>query len=77
MGYLLKIILAHCFNSIYTRKFPKFLLSSADFFSKLFFSRDSFKNIIRVSISLDPDQDQRSVGPDLGSNCLQRLSADH
>ena len=25
--------------------------------------------------SLDPDQDN-SVGPDLGSNCLQRLSAD-
>ena len=27
-------------------------------------------NIIRVSNSLDPDQDQHSVGPDLGSNCL-------
>ena len=26
--------------------------------------------------SLDPDQDQPSVGPDLGPNCLQRLSAD-
>ena len=25
---------------------------------------------------LYPDQDQRSVGPDLGPNCLQRLSAD-
>ena len=25
---------------------------------------------------LDPDQDQHSIGPDLGSNCLQRLSAD-
>ena len=25
---------------------------------------------------LDPDQDRRSVGPDLGSNGLQRLSAD-
>ena len=29
-----------------------------------------------VSNSLDPDQDQHSVGPDLGPNCLQRLSAD-
>ena len=29
-----------------------------------------------VSISLDPDQDRLSVGPDLGPNCLQRLSAD-
>ena len=25
---------------------------------------------------LDPDQARRSVGPDLGPNCLQRLSAD-
>ena len=26
--------------------------------------------------SLDPDQDRHSVDPDLGTNCLQRLSAD-
>ena len=32
--------------------------------------------IIRVSNGLDPDQDRRYVGPDLGPNCLQRLSAD-
>ena len=31
---------------------------------------------MRVSNSLDPDQDQQNVGPDLGPNCLQRLSAD-
>ena len=24
---------------------------------------------------MDPDQDHPSVGPDLGPNCLQRLSA--
>ena len=30
---------------------------------------------MKVSNSLDPDQGQRSVGPDLGPNCLQRLSA--
>ena len=29
-----------------------------------------------MSNSLDPDQDRRSVGPDLGPNNLQRLSAD-
>ena len=31
-----------------------------------------------MSNGLDPDQDQdgHSVGPDLGPNCLQRLSAD-
>ena len=52
------------------------LLPSADFFSKLTFSKNSFRNMIRVSISLDPDQDRHFVGPDLGPNCLQRLSAD-
>ena len=29
-----------------------------------------------MSNGLDPDQDVHSVRPDLGSNCLQRLSAD-
>ena len=29
-----------------------------------------------MSNSLDPDQDQHFVVPDLGTNCLQRLSAD-
>ena len=27
------------------------------------------------TICLDPDQDQHFVGPDLGPNCLQRLTA--
>ena len=48
------------------------LLSYADFFIITF----SFKNTIRVANGLDPDQDQQSVGPDLGPNCLQMLSAD-
>ena len=29
-----------------------------------------------MSYKLDPYQDRRSVGPDLGPNCLQMLSAD-
>ena len=33
-------------------------------------------NTIRVSNSLDPDQAQHFVGPDLVPNCLQKLSAD-
>ena len=33
-------------------------------------------NTIRVSNSFDPDQAIGSVGPDLGPNCLQMLSAD-
>ena len=36
-----------------------------------------FYNTIRVSNSLDPDQARHFVGPDLGPNCLQRLSADN
>ena len=35
-----------------------------------------FKTFGGVSNSLDPDQARPSVGPDLDSNCLQRLSAD-
>ena len=51
------------------------LLSSADF-SKLLFSINFFRNTFRVSNILDSDEDQGSVGPHLGPNCLQRLSAD-
>ena len=36
----------------------------------------NFFNTIRVSNNLDPDQARHVVGPDLGQNCLQRLSAD-
>ena len=35
-----------------------------------------FFKTIRMSNSLDPDQARHFVGPDLGPNCLQRLSAD-
>ena len=45
-------------------------------FSKSTFSKNSLKNNIRVSNSLDPDQAGHFVGPDLGSNCLHRLSTD-
>ena len=45
-------------------------------FSKLNVSKNSCRNTIRVSNSLDPDQDRHFVGPDLGPNCLCRLSTD-
>ena len=53
------------------------VLLSADFFPKsvcflFFFSQMIFRNISRVSISLDPDHARRFVEPDLGPNCLQR-----
>ena len=51
-------------------------LSSADFFSKSTFSKNSFRNTIRVSNSLDQDQVRHFVGPDLGPNCLQKVSAE-
>ena len=46
-------------------------------FSKLTFSKNSFGNTNTVLTSLDPDQAQHFVRPDLGPDCLQRLSADN
>ena len=40
------------------------------------FSKLTFRNTIRVLNGLDPVQDRHSVGPDLGPNCLQGLSAE-
>ena len=45
-------------------------------FLEIIFFKNSFRKIIRVSNNLDPDQARHFVGPDLGPNCLQRLSAD-
>ena len=39
------------------------------------FKKKIFRNAIRVSNSMDLDQTRHFVGPDLGPNCLQRLSA--
>ena len=47
-------------------------MSSAELVFKLTFSKkNSFRNRIRVSNGLDPDQDRRYVGPDLGPNCFK------
>ena len=54
-----------------------YLLVNFSCFSSFFFPKNSFgNNVIRVSNGLDPDLEQRSVGPDLGPSCLQRLSVD-
>ena len=45
-------------------------------FSKSTFSKKTFSNIIIVSNCLDSDQTRRHVGPELGRNCLKRISAD-
>ena len=44
-------------------------------FFKIIFLKNSFRNIIRVLNSLDPDQARHFVGPDLDPDCLQMLSA--
>ena len=43
-------------------------------FIKINFIKNAYRNTNRVSNSLDPDQAQYFVGPDLGSKCLQWLS---
>ena len=48
---------------------------SADFFQNQLF-RKILSGVPSVSNSLDPDQVRHYVGPDLGPNCLRRLSAD-
>ena len=47
-----------------------------DFFFKSTFSKISFRKTNRGSNNLYPDQVGHFVGPDLGPNCLQMLSAD-
>ena len=46
------------------------------FFFKITFLKNSVMNTIRVSNGFDPVQARHLVGPDLGSNRLQKLSAD-
>ena len=46
------------------------------FFHAFLSAENCFRNTIRVSNSLDPDLTRYFVGPDLGPNCLQRLSVD-
>ena len=60
------------FNTLHAGYFFKHLLSAE--FSKLTVSKKIFRKIFSVNC-LDPDQDRYSVGPDLGPNCLQRLSS--
>ena len=55
--------------------FSYVLSSAVCFSSKSSFLKKSFRNINRVSNSLDPDQARKSE-PDLCPNSLQRLSAD-
>ena len=46
------------------------------FIFKSLYQKKNFRNTIKVSNSLDPDEARHLFGPDLIPNCLQRLSAD-
>ena len=60
--YLEKILILLFLNS---HVFCRLLI-----FSKQTFSKNSLRNTISVSNSLDPDQARRFVVPELGTNCL-------
>ena len=64
------------FNSLPLGIFSLFFCR-LQFFLKINFFENSFRNMTRVSNILDPDQAKLSVGPYLGPNCLQNLSADN
>ena len=57
--------------------FACFFVVCVFFFSNEPFQQIFQKNIVSVSYSLDPDQARCFVRPDLGPNCLERLSANH
>ena len=68
-------ITCHNSRNFACRLMLHFLLLSTDSSEYIFFfSKNSFRNTIRVSYGLDTDQDQCSVSPDLGRNSLKRLS---
>ena len=59
-----------CNNSLHARRFKYFCCHP-----KLTYSKH-LSGTLSVSNGLYPDKDRRSVGTDLGRNCLQRLSVD-
>ena len=56
------------FKMLHAGYFSFFCCRLLTFFSKLAFPNNSFRNTIKDLESLNPDQDRRSVGPDLGPN---------
>ena len=62
-------------NSLHNGSFCMIFVACC-FFSKLTFSKNSFRNTIRVSNSMDQYQAQHFVGLNLGQHHLQKLSAE-
>ena len=69
------VILVLQFNSLNAGEFGT-LFCRLLIFSKVTFSKNSFRNTSRVSNSLNPDQARLNVRPDLGPNFLQGFLAD-
>ena len=67
---------AHIYSLVFAYWVFACFLSSADFFFKINFLKNYFRNPPECQTVLDPDQARQNVGPDLGPNCLQRLLAD-
>ena len=64
----------HAFNmTIRKGTWNILLLSSANFFFQIYFTKDSFSNLIRVSNRLNSDQDQHSVVPDTGPKLFAKI----
>ena len=55
--------------------FHAFFVTCTFCFNKIFFSKISLLDIIRVLNSLDPDQARHNVGPDQCPYCMQMISA--
>ena len=64
-----------CFTYLPTEKFC-FLLCRLLIFFKINFFKTFFQKYHQIVKHLDPEQAGHVVRPDLGPNCLQRLSAD-
>ena len=52
------------------------MLAFSPKYEAFFHFPQNFRNTIRESNSLGPDQARQNVGPDLDRNCLQRISAE-
>ena len=70
---MLMIVLLECVSVVNSLPPGKFcmLFCRLLIFSTSTFLKHFFRNTIRVPNSLDPDQVQYFVGPDLGPKCLQ------
>ena len=63
-------------DSLLAEKYFILLLSTADFLQNQLYP-NSFRNTIRVSKGLYPDQDQHFVGPDLDTYLLTKFIIRH